>query len=64
MAQERRVELFAEWGHRWFDLIRTGKAVEVLKPIKPDITVNDLVYPIPRSAMRTNPALTQNEGYN
>lgn len=64
VAQERRVELFAEWGHRWFDLIRTGKAVEVLKPIKPDITVNDLVYPIPRSAMRTNPALTQNEGYN
>ena len=63
-AQERRVELFGEWGHRWFDLIRTGKAIEVLKPIKPTITDNDLLYPIPRPAMRTNPNLTQNNGYN
>lgn len=63
-AQERRVELFGEWGHRWFDLIRTGKAIEVLKPIKPTITDKDLLYPIPRPAMRTNPNLTQNNGYN
>ncbi len=64
VAQERRVELFAEWGHRWFDLIRTGKAIEVLKPIKPDIDQDDLLYPIPRPAMRTNPNLDQNPGYN
>ncbi|MEO9020775.1 MAG: RagB/SusD family nutrient uptake outer membrane protein [Ginsengibacter sp.] len=63
-AQERRVELFAEWGHRWFDLVRTGKAIEVLKPIKPEIDQHDLIYPIPLSAMRTNPFLVQNPGYN
>lgn len=64
VAQERRVELFGEWGHRWLDLIRTGKAIEVLTPLKPSITKNDLLYPIPRSARRTNVFLTQNEGYN
>lgn len=63
-AQERRIELFGEWGHRWFDLIRTGKAIEVLKPLKPNIDQHDLLYPIPRAAMRTNPNLVQNEGYN
>jgi hypothetical protein len=30
IMQERRLELAGE-GHRWFDLIRTGKAEEVLK---------------------------------
>src|SRR5690606_18180514 len=30
ILQERRVELFTEQGHRWFDLVRTGKASEVL----------------------------------
>lgn len=63
-AQERRVELFVEWGHRWYDLIRTGQAIDVLKPIKPDLSVNDLLFPIPLPAMRTNPFLVQNEGYN
>jgi hypothetical protein len=29
IAQERRVELAFE-NHRWFDLVRTGKAVEVM----------------------------------
>ncbi len=62
--QERRVELFGEWGHRWYDLIRTGKALDVLKPIKPDIDQDDLLFPIPLPAMRTNPFLVQNNGYN
>jgi len=63
VAQERRVELFGEWGHRWFDLIRTGKAIQVLSVLKPEIKEQDLLYPIPRPARRTNPALTQNDGY-
>ena len=63
-AQERRVELFGEWGHRWFDLIRTGKAIQVLSPIKSTISQNDLLYPIPLPAMRSNPFLVQNPGYN
>ncbi len=34
IAQERRVELFLEWGHRWFDLKKdSGKAGDVLSAI-------------------------------
>jgi starch-binding outer membrane protein, SusD/RagB family len=61
--QERRIELFAEWGHRWFDLRRTGRAIVVLSPLKPDLTETDLWYPLPLDAMKTNPNLVQNEGY-
>jgi starch-binding outer membrane protein, SusD/RagB family len=64
VAQERRIELFAEWGNRWFDLRRTGRSLEVLSPIKPGITTTDLYYPIPLDAMNTNPNLVQNEGYH
>jgi hypothetical protein len=63
VEQERRIELFAEWGHRWFDLRRTGRSLAVLSPIKPDLTATDLWYPIPLEAMKTNPFLEQNEGY-
>ena len=64
IAQERRIELFAEGGHRWFDLKRTGQALTVLTPIKPNITSKDLLYPLPLDAMLTNPNLVQNPGYN
>jgi hypothetical protein len=64
VEQERRIELFAEWGHRWFDLRRTGRSLEVLSPLKPGITTTDLYYPIPLDAMNTNPNLVQNEGYH
>lgn len=63
VEQERRIELFAEWGHRWFDLRRTGRALAVLSPLKPGLTATDLWYPIPLDAIKTNPALTQNNGY-
>ena len=64
VEQERKIELFAEWGHRWLDLRRTGRSLQVLGPIKPGITANDLYYPIPVDALNTNPNLTQNEGYH
>lgn len=63
IMQERRVELFTEWGHRWFDLKRTGKAVTVLGTIKTGFTANDLLYPIPESELNKNPFLEQNTGY-
>ncbi len=63
IMQERRVELFTEWGHRWFDLKRTGKAVAVLSSIKPGFTSDDLLYPIPESELNKNPFLEQNPGY-
>jgi starch-binding outer membrane protein, SusD/RagB family len=63
VEKERKLELFAEWGHRWLDLKRTGRALQVLSPIKTGLTANDLLYPIPLSAMLTNPNLVQNPGY-
>lgn len=64
VEQERKVELFAEWGHRWFDLKRTKRSDAVLGPIKGvNWQSTDTLYPIPSDAIRTNANLTQNEGY-
>ena len=63
IMQERRVELFTEGGHRWFDLKRTGKAVAVLSAIKTGFTANDLLYPIPAGELNKDPFLEQNPGY-
>ncbi len=61
---ERQIELFAEWGHRWFDLKRTGKVDEVLGVRKaPNWQATDSIYPIPISQVNANPALKQNPGY-
>lgn len=66
IAQERRLELFAEWGHRWLDLRRTGKASEVLSAIsykQPWKGDYQLLYPIPQDELRDNNNLKQNPGY-
>lgn len=64
ILQERQVELFTEQGHRWFDLKRTGKAAEVLAPIKPGWQDTDILFPIPESEILLNPnLLPQNDGY-
>lgn len=71
IALERRKELVNE-GHRWFDLVRTGKAVEVMNsyfdrtPGYTGIKINELnlVQPIPESQINTDPATEQNQGYN
>jgi hypothetical protein len=64
VENERRLELFTEWGHRWFDLIRTGRVTAVLGPYKGTTwDANDNVWPIPATQLLANPALTQNPGY-
>ena len=65
IEQERRVELFTEWGHRWLDLKRTDRAGSILSdlPLK-DWQSTDKLYPIPQSEREINTNLTQNEGYN
>ena len=71
IALERRKELVNE-GHRWFDLVRTGKAVEVMNayfvrtPGYNGITISELNYvqPIPQGQIDTDSATKQNEGYN
>jgi len=63
IEQERRIELCFEWGHRWFDLKRTGHTMDVLAPIKTDWSAKDTLWPIPIRQINLNPALTQNPGY-
>lgn len=61
---ERRVELFCETGHRWFDLKRTGTINKVLGTLKPETWQSfDALWPIPLNQIKINPKLTQNEGY-
>ena len=70
MEHERRVE-FAFEGQRWFDLVRTGRAIPVLNAkageigIKtPPLTEDNLIFPIPQSQVDINKdKITQNPGY-
>lgn len=61
IENERRVE-FAFEGHRWFDLVRTGRAIEVLPNVA---NPNQTLFPIPTDEIQTNtdPGMTQNPGY-
>lgn len=64
IEQERRVELFTEWGHRWLDLKRTNRTDVVLSASKPNWKSTDALYPIPKNEMANDANLTpQNEGY-
>jgi hypothetical protein len=64
ILQERRVELFAEQGHRWFDLKRTGRAYDVMGAQKPNWKATDILLPVPEAELDINPnLLPQNPGY-
>lgn len=76
VSNERRHELAFE-NHRWLDLIRTGKAIEILNakgvrlkakygwiiPAAFDVTEQKLLYPIPFREIQINNKLVQNPGY-
>ncbi len=75
ILHERRMELAFE-GHRYFDLVRTGKAVEkisyaLLTKIDYDNQINrvgpielyQLLLPVPVVEIEKDPTLSQNEGY-
>lgn len=70
IQHERQVELFTEWGHRWFDLKRTG----TLDPLMSGVTgicalkggewsKNDTILPLPITEIAVNPNLKPNAGY-
>ncbi|WP_162842703.1 RagB/SusD family nutrient uptake outer membrane protein [Mucilaginibacter pineti] len=67
IMRERRVELFAEWGHRWFDLKRS----ETIDAVMTEAEVYKggiwehfkTLYPVPVKEILLDPALTQNQGY-
>lgn len=67
ILREKQVELCSEWGHRWFDLKRTGRLDDIMtdacikkggiwEPYKK-------LMPIPMDDLKYNLNLTQNEGY-
>jgi starch-binding outer membrane protein, SusD/RagB family len=64
---ERQVELFTEWGHRWFDLKRTGNVHEVMSVIAPlkggAWSSFKQLYPIPQNEINNNASLKQTQGY-
>jgi len=64
IADERRVEFFCEWGHRWYDLKRSNKINNILGIAKsPNWQETDALLPIPFKETQLNPFLTQNPGY-
>ena len=65
LEHESQVEFACEF-HRWFDLIRTGRAIPVIKSSNNNITITeeDLLLPIPFLVINQNPdVITQNEAY-
>lgn len=72
VEHERQVELFTEWGHRWFDLKRTKRLdaiMTVVTPAKSNNTVTwdpfHSLFAIPASEVLNSPGLQgqQNQGY-
>lgn len=64
VERERQYELSFE-GHRWYDLVRTGRAQAVMSAFSPNWNSRYEVWPIPQSEILRNPALqgAQNPGY-
>ena len=61
---ERAVELGFE-GHRWFDLVRTGRMVDRIKSVHPEYPVTEKhnLFPIPADELIINENLSQNPGW-
>jgi len=69
ILHERRMELFTEYAHRWFDLKRTKTVGEVMKLVTPTKNgqaweTNKQLWPVPQTEILNNPKLTQNKGYD
>jgi starch-binding outer membrane protein, SusD/RagB family len=60
IENERLLELSLE-GHRWHDLVRTGRALELCAPRLSD--PSRILWPIPARDLDINPNLTQNPSY-
>lgn len=56
VLDERRVELALEWGNRYFDLVRTGRAASTLKGF---VAGKSEYYPIPQNQIDLNENLAE-----
>ena len=64
ILKERRVELFTEEPHRFFDLKRANALDAALAPVKAGWDPTEQVLPLPESELTLNPNLNpQNPGY-
>lgn len=64
LMRQWKYEFFTEQGQRWFSLIRSGTAEDVLSPIKSGWKPTDILFPLPASELVLNPNLNpQNPGY-
>ncbi|MFO8067549.1 MAG: RagB/SusD family nutrient uptake outer membrane protein [Bacteroidales bacterium] len=61
-VETQRLKEFAFEGHRWFDLVRTERAIDVLDNVD---NVNQTLFPIPLNELLTNDHedMYQNDGY-
>jgi starch-binding outer membrane protein, SusD/RagB family len=64
IEEERRYELAFE-GHRWYDLVRTGRIDAVMPSFSSNWTETYNLWPIPQRELQNNPSLVgnQNPGY-
>lgn len=64
IEEERRYELAFE-GHRWYDLVRTARASQVMSAFSVNWRSDFEKWPIPQREIQNNPALVgnQNPGY-
>lgn len=64
ILKERRVELFDEWGNRFFDLRRSGQLNSVIGTYKWTWLASAQLFPIPLNELAYDHNLTQNPGYH
>jgi hypothetical protein len=67
ILHESQVEMFTEWGHRWFDLCRTGNITAVMDSVEPfkggNWNADWQLYPININELALDQNLSENPGY-
>ena len=63
LAEERKIEFYGE-GYRYFDLVRTGKVLEVMEPVNGQDEIGSIKWPVySTEIVYSNGSIEQNEYY-